>query len=106
MLLMLALVLADPGAAPGAIARRCFEGDTVQLTPADLLDIEDRFRDSLSKADRVRLDKALPRGLNGGIARCDTVQGSRASCESGAYFPALRTTGLMPRFLKTICPKR
>lgn len=83
----------------------CAASNTVSIMPADTLDLLDRFRASLNAADRHRLDRTLPRSRDGGIARCDAAEGSRASCEAAAYMPALRATGLMPRFLATICPK-
>ncbi len=83
----------------------CAKSNIVKLTPADTLQRLDDFRTSLPASDRVQLDRALPRSANGGIAQCDAVKGSRASCEAAAYMPALRSTGLMPRFLATICPK-
>lgn len=76
--------------------------DTLKMAPADMLQLLDDFRANLAAADRLRLDQALPRDPDGGIAQCDAVEGSRASCEASAYMPALRTTGLMPRFLAII----
>lgn len=78
---------------------------SAQVTPADKLESLDRFRAGLSVADRGRLDTALPRSAGGGIARCDAATGSRASCEAAAYLPALRSTGLLPRYLRTIRPR-
>lgn len=74
--------------------------------PADQLAQLDKFRDSLSRGDRQRLDKVLPRSADGGIAQCDRAEGSRASCEAAAYIPALRSTGLMARFLAMRRAKR
>jgi hypothetical protein len=91
--------------APPVKSPACAKADTVKMAPADQLQRLDDFRASLAETDRLRLDRALPRSANGGIARCDAVEGSRASCEASAYMPALRATGLMPRFLATICPK-
>lgn len=75
------------------------------MPPGDRLDKLDGFRDGLSLSDRTRLDKALPRNAEGGIAQCDERDESRASCEAAAYLPALRSTGLMPRFLATLKAK-
>jgi hypothetical protein len=72
------------------------------LPPADRLQRLDAFRDALPAAERRRLDRALPRSAGGGIARCDRIERSRASCESAAYLPALRATGLLRRFLATL----
>jgi hypothetical protein len=75
------------------------------MSPGNRLDQLDRFRDRLSLGDRTRLDKTLPRNAEGGIAQCDRRDESRASCEAAAYLPALRSTGLMPRFLATVKAK-
>lgn len=91
---------------PSVRSSACAKSNIVKLTPADTLQRLDDFRTGLAAPDRVRVDQALPRSANGGIAQCDAVEGSRASCEAAAYMPALRSTGLMPRFLATICPKR
>ncbi len=86
-------------------AAACAASDIVHIAPGDALQLLDDFRSHLIPADRARLDRALPRATNGGIAACDSTKGSRASCEAAAYMPALRRTGLMPRFLATICPR-
>jgi hypothetical protein len=72
------------------------------MPPADMLQRLDDFRDHLSPAARDRLDRALPRSADGGVAACDIGEGSRASCEVAAYMPALRSAGLMPRFLASV----
>jgi hypothetical protein len=72
------------------------------LPAAERLQRLDDFRDSLPAADRRRLDRALPRSTGDGVARCDHIERSRASCEAAAYLPALRATGLLPRFLATL----
>ncbi len=102
-------ILSGAAQAPYSPATRsaaCAGSDTVKMTPADTLELLDQFRTSLATADRDRLDRALPRSASGGVAQCDTADRSRASCEASAYMPALRSTGLMPRFLATICPKK
>lgn len=86
------------GAAPSACAR---PGDDA-LHPADLLDLEDGFRDALSRHDRARLDAILPRTPDGRIAQCEQRDGT--ACDAAAYLPALRAVGLMPRFLDSLCP--
>ena len=83
---------------PGALCATARSGQAA----ADRLDRLDRFRYSLSLADRKRLDTALPRSPDGGIAQCDHTEGSRASCEAAAYLPALRATDLLSRFMKTV----
>lgn len=80
--------------------------DVVRLSPGDMLQRLDEFRDGLPLEDRGRLDRALPRDADGGITRCDDAEGSRASCEAAAYMPALRSTGLMQKFLATLPNKR
>ena len=84
----------------------CAQSDIVRMTPADTLQLLDDFRAALPVADRQRLDRALPRDADGGIAQCDTTEGSRASCEVAAYMPAFRSSRLMPQFLATICSKK
>lgn len=86
-------------------AAACAASDIVHIAPGDALQLLDDFRSHLIPADRARLDRALPRAADGGVAACDSTTGSRASCEAAAYMPALRSTGLMPRFLATICPR-
>jgi len=103
MIIMAATVQAS--SPPSARSSACAESSIVKLTPADTLQRLDDFRTGLTTTDRIRLDRALPRSADGGIAQCNAVEGSRASCEAAAYMPALRTTGLMQRFLATICPK-
>ena len=106
MLIVMAIlaVIVQTSSAP-ASAGDCYKSDTVKMKPAETLQRLDDFRDSLAATDRLRLDRALPRDADGGIARCDVAEGSRASCEAAAYMPALRITGLMARFIATICPK-
>jgi hypothetical protein len=108
VLIALALGLAAQNVAysPSDPSPACSASETVSLTPADRLQALDDFRASLSRVDRQRLDRALPRGGNDGIRQCDAGEGSRASCEAAAYMPALRRTGLMPRFRATICEKK
>lgn len=103
--LVVMLLAAMPQASPSTVTSNQSRSDTVKMTPADMLQRLDDFRASLTTAGRRRLDGALPRDLDGGIAMCDAVEGSRASCEAAAYMPALRITGLMPRFLATIGSK-
>jgi hypothetical protein len=91
---------------PSSLSAACASTNTVRITPAENLQLLDDFRARLSAGDRRHLDRAIPRGADGGIASCDTGEGSRASCEAAAYMPALRSTGLMPRFLATICPTK
>lgn len=102
MMMAAALQASSP---PRADPDACYKSDTVKLTPADALQRLDDFRAGLTPSDRARLDRALPRNAADGIGQCDVVEGSRASCEAAAYRPALRATGLMLRFLETICSK-
>ena len=87
-------------------AAACAASDTVAITPGDMLQMLDDFRAGLNKTDRARLDQALPRDTHDDIVACDgNVDRSEASCENGAYFHALRRTGMMARFKAGICPK-
>ncbi|MDQ0456540.1 hypothetical protein [Rhizobium paknamense] len=89
------------GASTGAVT--CGKRNFTALTPADRLDRLDQFRDTLSPQDRNRLDRAMPRSSQGGVASCDAVESSRASCEDAAYAKALRETHLMRPFLSSLC---
>ncbi|MCM2441364.1 hypothetical protein HGO34_16705 [Agrobacterium vitis] len=84
----------------------CAQAKATDTAPADQLELLDQFRAHLAKADLERLDQALPRSSNGGIAQCDAAEGSRASCEVTAYMPAIENTGLMAQYLAFICPKK
>ena len=104
MLIVVAYMLVAASAHHGQAetGKTCSHWDA-STPPADMLDQLDQFRASLSEADRGRLDRALPRSANGGVAQCDTGEGSRAACEVAAYRPALRATGLNTRFQLTLC---
>lgn len=95
----LAVALAAATADP-----QCRQGDTVNLAPAVMLDRANQFRDSLDAESQARLDAALPRTAGGRIAQCAGRDG--ATCDAGAYMAAFRSTGLMPRFLQSICATR
>ena len=101
----IAALAALTASAPAATHRapRCSGPAILGRDPGDRLQLMDDFRAALPPRDRRRLDVALPRDPDGGITRCDGIARSRASCESAAYPPALRATGLMPRFLATAC---
>jgi hypothetical protein len=71
-------------------------------TPAELLDLQDTFRDGLNGADRARLDRALDRNPDGSIPACSPAM-MGASCDTVAYLNALETTGLFNRFIKRAC---
>lgn len=77
--------------------------ETVKIAMPEMLGLENGFRDTLAVADRARLDAALPRGADGGIAQCSGQSG--ADCGALAYTAAFNKTGLMQRFLATLCPK-
>lgn len=77
--------------------------DTVRIEMPVMLDLQDAFRDGLPAAERARLDAALPRTADGGIAQCTGHGG--VNCDVTAYNAAFNATGLMPRFLATLCPK-
>jgi hypothetical protein len=94
---------APAGAAPSR-TDRCAASDTLNFEPAEMLQMEDDFRAHLPVPDRTRLDEALPRAPNGRIAQCVARDG--ASCDDYAYVVAFGKTGLMERFVATICPPR
>ena len=80
--------------------------DMSTIAPGDLLQKLDDFRAHLNRRDRARLDQALPRAKDGGIAACaGNVDRSEASCENGAYVRALHRTGMMPRFKSGLYPE-
>jgi len=103
---VLLLAVAQTAGTPQTPSRPPSEAVGARITPGDLLQRLDDFRASLSIRDRRALDRELPRDAEGGIAKCDTTEGSRASCENSAYMSALRRLGLMPRFQATLQPAR
>ncbi|MGV1949231.1 hypothetical protein ACQZ44_00280 [Agrobacterium vitis] len=107
MLFVMAIMLAA-AQTPGlpAPSTTCAQAKATDTAPADQLELLDQFRAHLAKADLERLDQALPRSSNDGIAQCDAVEGSRASCEVTAYMPAIENTGLMAQFIDFLCPKK
>ena len=82
-------------------ADQCATSDNVKLSPAEMLDKEEAFRNNLPPADHERLDAVLPRNINDRIGQCANRDG--ASCDAAAYVRAFNKLGMMPRFLKTIC---
>lgn len=99
---VVAAMLITTGPASAAVPGGC-PTDTVKIAMPAMLDLEDGFRDSLGAADRRRLDAALPRTADGGIAQCTGHDG--VDCDVLAYTAAFNRTGMMPRFLATLCPK-
>lgn len=105
MLVVMALLL-SAGQTPLPPAKRppaCAALDNAKTTAGGRLQRLDDFRAGLAVRDRHRLDRALPRDADGGIAQCDGIDRSRASCEAAAYMPALRSAGLMRRFAASVC---
>jgi len=85
-------------------ASTCATANMSTIAPGDLLQRLDDFRARLDRRDRARLDQALPRDADGGIAACaGNVDRSEASCENGAYVRALHRTEMMPRFKAGLC---
>ncbi|MXV07918.1 MULTISPECIES: hypothetical protein [unclassified Xanthomonas] len=94
------------GAGADALARethrQCPTVPTDRLTPADLLDAEDTFRDGLSVAQRQAMDRQLPQDGAFGPARCAHREGG-ASCLAASYLEEIAAAGLMPRFVAGLC---
>ncbi|KAB7764961.1 hypothetical protein [Xanthomonas sp. LMG 12462] len=94
------------GAGADALARetrrQCPGVPTDRLTPADLLDAEETFRDGLSAAQRQAMDRQLPQDGASGPARCAHSAGG-ASCPAAAYLEEIAGAGLMPRFVAGLC---
>jgi len=87
-------------------AATCATADMSTIAPGDLLQKLDDFRAHLNRRDRARVDQALSRAKDGGIAACaGNVDRSEASCENGAYVRALHRTGMMTRFKARLCPE-
>ncbi|MET7143516.1 hypothetical protein M3S04_18515 [Xanthomonas sp. PPL139] len=94
------------GAGADALARetrrQCPDVPTDRLTPADLLDAEERFRDGLAAAQRQAMDRQLPQDGASGPARCAHREGG-ASCLAATYLEEIAGAGLMPRFVAGLC---
>ena len=87
-------------------AATCATADMSTIAPGDLLQKLDDFRAHLNRRDRARVDQALSRAKDGGIAACaGNADRSNASCENGAYVRALQRTGMMTRFKASLCPE-
>ncbi|MBO9883889.1 hypothetical protein [Xanthomonas sp. D-109] len=91
------------GAGADALARetrrQCPGVPTDRLTPADLLDAEETFRDGLSTAQRQAMDRQLPQDGASWPARSE----GGASCPAVAYLEEIAGAGLMPRFVAGLC---
>ena len=70
--------------------------------PAELLDLQDTFRDGLNGIDRVQLDRALHRNPDGSLPACGQVVAG-AACDTVAYLNAFEKTGLFKRFINSVC---
>lgn len=103
MLYMMALLLTAVHTPLPPADRSCAALDNARTTAAGRLERLDEFRAGLTARGRWRLDRALRRDADDGIAQCDGIDRSRASCEAAAYLPALRSTGLMTRFVASVC---
>ena len=102
-MILTVLALSFAAGAASDCAQDCKQ-PLVHIAPAEMLDLEDRFREGLPSRDRARLDHALPRAADGRIAQCDGRDG--AACDAMAYLAAFKAVGMMPAFLATICPRR
>ncbi|WP_184414947.1 hypothetical protein [Rhodanobacter sp. MP7CTX1] len=70
--------------------------------PAELLDLQDAFREDLSSADRGRLDRSLHRNADGSLPACSQAVAG-ATCDTLAYLNAFEKTGLFKRFIGSVC---
>jgi hypothetical protein len=70
--------------------------------PAELLDLQDTFREGLGDVERGRLDRALHRNPDGSLPACGQVVAG-AACDTVAYLNAFEKTGLFKRFINSVC---
>lgn len=70
--------------------------------PAELLDLQDTFREGLSGVDRDRLDRALHRNADDSLPACSPVVAG-ATCDTVVYLNAFEKTGLFNRFISSVC---
>jgi hypothetical protein len=70
--------------------------------PAELLDLQDTFRDGLSGVDRARLDRTLRRSPDGSLPACSQAMAG-VTCDTVAYLNAFEKTGLFKRFISSVC---
>jgi hypothetical protein len=71
--------------------------------PAELLDDEDLFIDSLPDADKARVASNAPRDAGGGYVACAGRDG--ASCSAAAALRAIDAAGLTREFVDSTCRK-
>lgn len=70
--------------------------------PAELLDLQDSFREGLGGVDRGRLDRALHRNPDGSLLACGQVMAG-ATCDTAVYLDAFEKTGLFNSFISSVC---
>lgn len=70
--------------------------------PAELLDLQDAFRQGLSGSDRGRLDRSLHRHADGSLPACSQAMAG-ATCDTVVYLNAFENTGLFKRFIGSVC---
>jgi hypothetical protein len=70
--------------------------------PAELLDLQDTFRDRLNGVDRAQLDRALHRNPDGSLPACSQAMAG-ATCDTVAYLNAFEKTGFFKRFISSVC---
>ncbi len=80
---------------------RCPKAQVEYLHASGLLDLEEGFLDTLSPAQRRRLDRAVPPAPDGGALSC--VDHNGASCEAMTYLKGYRSSGLSQRFVRYAC---
>jgi hypothetical protein len=70
--------------------------------PAELLDLQDTFRDRLHGVDRAQIDRVLHRNLDGSLPACSQAMAG-VICDTVAYLNAFEKTGLFKRFISSVC---
>jgi hypothetical protein len=70
--------------------------------PAELLDLQDTFREGLNGVDRAQLDRALHRNPDGSLPACSPAVAG-ATCDTVVYLNAFEKTGLFKRFISSVC---
>jgi len=88
-----------------ALERACPQKHLADLSPAEMLDLQDGFRSTLPAERRAALDHVLHKhGDEGAIGLCVGHDG--ASCDVGAYDRAFVKLKLTTRFARHACSQQ